>query len=153
MRQQAGLKGIRAFEMHPGGHGLHVHVVTESWFDVSEIRRLWTGRATEWEGGRIHAARVPVAQAAYIGKYLSKSKRPPCLKGARLWAGVGGFETNKVRDIECRSALANGIRFFRATLDGFKSLSFFAQKGYVSLLLKNALRESIGARLIPVPNF
>ena len=32
------LVGLRAFEIHPGGHGLHIHVVTPEWLNVNEVR-------------------------------------------------------------------------------------------------------------------
>ncbi len=155
LRQQAGFRGIRAYELHPGGHGLHMHVVTEARYDVREIRHIWTGRATEWEGGRINVKVVPRKGALYLGKYLAKGMRPPCLKGVRMWAGIGGFETDKVADIVCMSRFAIAWRWFNATLEGFRALSYCQKRNFVRLVEHNALLVAIGDghKQIPLPAF
>ena len=88
------LQGLRVFELHKE-HGLHVHVLTNSFIDVNTAREL--AEKAGW--GRIHVTRMPSEHAGYVGKYLSKA-RPDCLKRWRLWAAFGkDWEATKVKDI------------------------------------------------------
>jgi hypothetical protein len=101
------LQGIRVFELHPGGHGLHVHLVTNSRIDVNKAREL--AEKAGW--GRIHVKEIPSERIGYLGKYLTK-ERPPCLKRWRLWAGFGeGWEWTKVKDVIFNSIFS---RIYRA---------------------------------------
>ena len=94
LRRWPNLQGLRVFELHKD-HGLHVHLLTNQFIDVSEARLL--GERAGW--GRIHVKRVATDQAGYLAKYLSK-ERPECLKRWRLWAGFGaGWEWTKVKDV------------------------------------------------------
>lgn len=85
-RSVAFRRGVRVFELHPGGHGLHVHVLMQSYYDVDSVRKCC--RRCGW--GRVNVKRVfNVSDSIdYVGKYLSKS-RPESLKGVRLWAALG----------------------------------------------------------------
>jgi len=79
---------VRVFELHPSGHGLHVHAVTPDWLSV---RRMIT--FSKRAGfGRVHVVRwdtrAGMAAGEYIAKYLSKA-RPACFKGKRLYGFVG----------------------------------------------------------------
>ena len=91
--------GVRVFELHPGGHGLHVHIVTNGHFRVEVIRKAL--RRTGW--GRIHVKHLKKdrarALAGYVAKYVSKGVRPPCLKGWRLWSAFGPFEHCACKDV------------------------------------------------------
>jgi len=79
---------VRVFELHPSGHGLHVHAVTPDWLSV---RRMIT--FSKRAGfGRVHVVRwdtkAGMQAGEYIAKYLSKA-RPECFKGKRLYGFVG----------------------------------------------------------------
>jgi len=95
LREWPNLQGLRVFELHPGGHGLHVHLITNQFIDVNRAREL----ATQAGWGRIHVRPMPSEHSGYLAKYLSK-ERPPCLYRWRLWAGFGkGWEWTKVTDV------------------------------------------------------
>jgi hypothetical protein len=119
------LCGLRVFELHQY-HGLHVHLVTNHWIDVNEAREL--AHKAGW--GRIHVKQIPTESAAYLGKYLSKS-RPECFRGWRLWAGFGEWEWTKVKDLvfECRFC-----RIYRACKEWLNwqgNRDFFGRMGLV----------------------
>ena len=100
--------GIRVFEPHPGGHGLHVHAVVSGFYDVNAVRKI--ASAHGW--GRINV--VPVHDPEYVAKYLSKSRRPPDWRGIRLWSAFGKKITewvpSKVKDIESHCAQSDAYR-------------------------------------------
>lgn len=100
-----GFEGVRVFELHPGGHGLHVHCVVKSRHDVRTVRKY----ANRHGFGRINVKAIPSDRAAYVAKYLWKSKRAEVLRGRRLWAGIG-FDANKVRDIIVDSPLTRKVK-------------------------------------------
>ncbi len=68
--------------------------------------------------GRIHVNRIPAEKALYMGKYLSKEDRAPCLKGWRLWAAFGPWESTKVKDVQFESEFGKIIRGLIATGKG-----------------------------------
>jgi hypothetical protein len=150
-RKKKLLSGLRAFEMHPGGHGLHIHVITQEWTDVNDIRAVWVGKATDFEGGRIHVKRIPATEANYIAPYLTKERRPECLKGARMWAKIGDFDAEKVKDIvrTCRFTVAYSL--CAAVIEGFREMSFSRRMMLCKNTAQNALRSELGATLIPLP--
>lgn len=108
-REYPGVFGFRVFELHPGGHGLHVHFVCNLRLPVRRLREL-SDRAGF---GRIHVVEIEgadmLAVTEYLGKYLSKS-RPEALKGRRLWAPFGDWPeaTTKVREIK-KDTLASRV--------------------------------------------
>lgn len=91
--------GLRVFELHGGGHGLHIHVLTGCYLYVNDVRALWRSCG----GGRIHVLPVPPNRAGYVGKYLTKRGRPQCFKSVRLWAKFGKFVACRVKDIRIES--------------------------------------------------
>lgn len=106
--RKLGMSGVRVFELHPQGHGLHVHLATNNYVRVEHVRQL-----TEKHGwGRLH---VQVWEkdtcSGYMGKYLSKQQKyfsGAKLKGVRWWA-VFGDVSDKVRVKDVVS-----ISFFKA---------------------------------------
>jgi hypothetical protein len=108
------LAGVRVFELHPKGHGLHIHVVNRAFWGVDSVRRLWQLPGSG--GGRVHVKRIPVSRAHYAGKYLRKAARAECFKGVRMWAGFGGFGYCRVRDVQVESNWTRIYRVLRATL-------------------------------------
>jgi len=104
--RRAGWSGVRVYELHPGGHGLHVHMVTAERLPASEAWRL--SRAYGW--GRCDVVEIPTgAVTEYVEPYLSKAGRCGALRGRRLWARVG-CDGSKVSSMELRSELADAIR-------------------------------------------
>lgn len=100
-----GMFGVRVFEPHPGGHGLHVHVITGSYCPVFVVRDLCDRHG--W--GRCHVCRIPKDQAGYVAKYVHKSKRLKTWSGIRLWASFGAklsdtFFPVKVKNVEVITA-------------------------------------------------
>lgn len=114
--REVGFFGVRAYELHPGGHGLHVHAVAAKYFDVNHVRSI----AKACGFGRVHVCCIPCDKARYIGKYLSKQQRYPELKGMRLFARVGAskFRGVPTKNIECISAQGKIFRKF------FEALSY-----------------------------
>lgn len=104
------IAGVRRFELHPGGHGLHIHCLFDARLDVNKVRPI----AKKFGFGRIHVVRVAATdakkQASYLAKYLSKSDRPFCFKHRRLWANIGEYVGFKVKNCICDSPF---IRFYR----------------------------------------
>jgi hypothetical protein len=130
------LQGIRVFELHES-HGLHVHLVTNSFVDVNRARAI----ANKAGWGRIHVKRTSAERVTYLAKDLSKP-RPDCLKGWRLWAAFGtGWEPPKVKDIISNSMLS---RIYRACKDwqGWTGNSrFFDRMVLVRWLLLKTIEE------------
>jgi len=97
--RRLGFWGVRVFELHPGGHGLHVHVVTSGWYDVNAVRIL--SDSMGW--GRIHVKCMD-GGVTYVAKYLHKARRSGVLRGLRLWEMFGqafaGFVRTRCIDVE-----------------------------------------------------
>lgn len=94
-----GFKGVRVFELHPNGHGLHVHAVAVGYYPIRDVLQLC--KAHGW--GRVGVERVHSLDSEkiglYLGKYLVKCKRlwnGISLKGLRWWATFGKIK-DKVR--------------------------------------------------------
>jgi len=108
-----GFRGVRVAELHPGGHGLHIHVVALGYYDVDHVRYV----ACRYGFGRINVSkRIKSNGLLYVTKYLSK-ERLPGLCGRRLWATVGGgiesFKT-RVRDVQCHSLRSRCLKAVRS---------------------------------------
>jgi len=98
--------GVRCYELHPNGHGLHVHVVVVGRFPAATVWKL--ARRYGWghtDVVRVHGACV----ADYLGGYLRKAGRTGALRGRRLWACFG-FEGHLVSNVCMQSELSDTIR-------------------------------------------
>lgn len=95
MVRQLSYCGVRVYEIHPGGHGLHIHVVTSNYYRVEAIRAICNKHGL----GRIDVVRIPPSDACYVCKYLAKQNRAPCLKGFRMWGAIGDIHAVKVKNI------------------------------------------------------
>lgn len=128
-KQKKRFQGLRVFEQHPGrewifssgegwwdkgGHGLHVHVVSDCYWLVNEVRRLWY-LATKI-GGRVHVKPLPHKCVSYLAKYLSKAARPEHMKGKRMWASFGGFDHTRVKDVEVECEFTRIYRYLERTV-------------------------------------
>lgn len=94
------LVGLRAFELHPGGHGLHVHVVTPTYVRVERVRAA-LARIRGCPFGRVDVQTGDAHAGHYLAKYIAKSRRPPCFKGLRVWAALDtkAFNYTRVADV------------------------------------------------------
>ena len=105
-------QAVRVFELHPGGHGLHVHAITPHFYPVDWVRAITTSHG--W--GRIHAKVLPASAAGYVTKYLSKQFWRPYkeLRGMRLWACVG--RNSDWPGVSCKNVVfdSSGVSFYRA---------------------------------------
>jgi len=119
LKRSLGFCGIRVFEMHPGGHGLHVHVVAEKYFNVRDVRFI--AKRMGW--GRLHVERIKGVGnsrnvAYYVAKYLSKfrdMRKEHGLKGMRVWAAFGGWKNYcRVAQVEVESTVSRLIGLLSA---------------------------------------
>ena len=105
LKRSCGFWGVRVFELHPGGHGLHVHCATGQRFDVNKVRRIC--RRFGW--GRLHVEVWDNSDCekagAYMCKYLGKQlKTWSGLKGMRWWAVFGRCADKvRVKDVQIES--------------------------------------------------
>lgn len=108
LKRSMGFKGVRVFELHPGGHGLHVHVAVSGWYDVDDVRfiskRFGFGRinVVEWEDQN-----NGYTPAEYMSKYLCKQVKSwngVHLRGLRWWSTFGDLSDRvRVRDVSIES--------------------------------------------------
>jgi hypothetical protein len=129
--------GLRVFELHPGGHGLHIHVLTPCFLQVNVVRGVWRSCG----GGRVHVLPIPPNRAGYLGKYLRKQGRPECFKGARMWAAFGGCDHTKVKDIRVESNWTRAYALLKSTVrtlcgKTFQSLRWFERLRAVENVLE-----------------
>jgi len=78
------IAGVRVFEVHPGGHGLHVHFLCNRFVPA---RLVW-GLSRKHGLGRVDVVRADAGISAYLSKYLCKTG-PRLAKGLRRWAAFG----------------------------------------------------------------
>lgn len=105
--------GVRVFEPHPGGHGLHSHLVLKNRMPWRVVEAC----AHKAGLGRINVHNDPVGIGAiyYLAEYLGKSAKE--MSGVRRWACVGTYDGVGKRDvvfsgsrIDRIKALAEGYR-------------------------------------------
>jgi len=142
--RSCGLRGVRVYELHPGGHGVHMHVVTDRFAPVRKVRAFLRLKCPEI--GRIHVCRV--SSGAYVCKYLHKAQRGESLHGVRLWAwfgekvGPGGKRLHcRVSSVAVESARSSSIKALIAGL----SLGFFAACDMYSHMEQVVIGRSIEA--------
>ncbi len=134
-RKWPNLCGLRVFELHKT-HGLHVHLVTNRWLDVNEARNL----AAKAGWGRIHVVRIAADRAAYLGKYLTKD-RPECFRHWRLWAGFGGWEWTKVKDVVFESLFSQIYRACKEWQGWTGNAHFFDRLRLVQWIERRTIEE------------
>jgi len=96
--------GIRVVEAHPGGHGLHYHMIVNLLIGVRLVRAI----GKKYGIGRVQVTPCNRDGAYYIGKYLSKEN--DLSKGTRRWGTIGGFKPTRVRDIEIDSTFHRNMK-------------------------------------------
>lgn len=82
LRRKQSFEYVRVFEDHPGGHGLHCHLVTSERIPVQLVRQM----AAKCGVGRIHVKRIGASSAPYIAKYLTKGRVRVAGVRLRWWA-------------------------------------------------------------------
>jgi len=115
------MPGIRVVEVHPGGHGLHFHVLIAARLPVDEVRRC----AIRAGFGRIHVQKCKQSAAEYCAKYLSKAD-DGLRKGTRRWGMFAGFKGTLVKNIVVESELADNCRAVRKVVKGWSRGLFVA---------------------------
>lgn len=128
LRKHFGSKliGLRAFELHPGGHGLHIHVVTPSFLHVNEVRMVLS-RMPGQPFGRIDVEPGDAHAGHYLAKYISKQHRPKCLKGCRLWDALDrkAFNYTRVCDVIIKTLFSECYRAAK------KAWGWLGNKGFL----------------------
>jgi len=104
-----GWGGVRVFEPHPGGHGLHSHLVLKCRMDVNVVRAC----AKRAGLGRVHVSpkAVTMGMGHYLCKYLMKGSE---MAGVRRWACVGNHDGVKARDMLFTGTRAARIKVLAA---------------------------------------
>ena len=122
-------RGVRVFEWHKSGHGLHAHMLVNRRLPVALVRRL----ARRVGLGRVNVKLCKDRGAGYyLAKYLSKDagKMP---HGGRQWARLGGCGP-AVRQVRFESDTASQLRsvIYRLRNQGVKpGAAFFLAKKHV----------------------
>jgi len=88
--------GMRVIEIHPGGHGLHYHLLVNKRMSIHFIKRI----GAKWGMGRISVNRIPADRGCviYLSKYLGKDFAGK-LHGVKRWGTFGGFHHVKYKNI------------------------------------------------------
>jgi hypothetical protein len=100
LRKVLGFYGVRSFELHPGGHGLHIHVATSGSFRVEQVYEI----AKQYGFGRIDVRWKTRDRLSYVAKEISKNmKARGWAYRRRVWAAFGsaaGWVKTRCRDVE-----------------------------------------------------
>ena len=111
--KRMGFRGVRVFELHPGGHGLHVHFLCDSFYSVRVVRARMRSLASgaPWGTGfGVDVTRITGARGwLYACKYVSKGLRTVALKGVRLWARCA-CDGYRVREVDVSTSLGRSVR-------------------------------------------
>jgi len=98
--------GVRVYEVHPGGHGLHVHALLNRWVPAAAVWRI----ARKHGLGRVDVVRCKSQGAsAYLAKYLSKSAAS-LYPGTRRWQSWGNAKHVRVRSVTYETSDLNALR-------------------------------------------
>lgn len=149
--------GLRVYELHPGGHGLHIHLLTTLRYDVRLLRPT-----CEHHGfGRINVTVIPASASAYVAKYVAKQhldKRDDDLRGKRMWQPVGKklwpCPVSRVCDISLESATNRVYTEIRgsASLGFKKALQYWrvAQLVVLGVLTVSSSSQGFSVGVSPV---
>lgn len=108
--------GVRVYEMHPGGHGVHIHAIIPSYIRVELVRAIMQ----KFGFGRIHVVALngnAEQIGRYLAKYFSKAKRRVEFFRKRLWACFGAYDGVKVKDVVIRTHFTEWFKKMRALKD------------------------------------
>jgi hypothetical protein len=141
-------RGLRVFELHPGGHGIHVHFITPTYMKVKQLRRL----AQKAGFGRVHVIPwegTPEGIAGYVGKYMAKARHESALRGRRVYGTFGmGADATRQCDIEVESSYGHIWHGVAASIPGFKDMPWEVRKGLVAAAVASwrGLEKPVPAR-------
>lgn len=100
------LRYLYVLELHPGGHGYHIHVAVSEWLDPVVVRECWTHGfidvrriKTKSRGSLLEQARHC---ARYVAKYACKSEDEGRGLGGHRYERSQGTPIPEIR-IECDS--------------------------------------------------
>ncbi len=106
--------GLRVFEPHPNGHGLHAHLVLRNRLPHSVVADCATRAGLGFVFVRSKAC--DMGTASYLCKYLMKDKT---MLNVRRWACIGDFDGVKKNEIINTGTRATRIKilqgYYRAT--------------------------------------
>jgi hypothetical protein len=140
------LKAVRTFELHPGGHGLHVHMVVRGFYPHAVLQALALRAGF---GPIVHFSRrrnkvLQERAGDYVAKYVGKqaTDRAPELKGRRLWAKIGDWVATRVKDVFVDSAFTRAYHYCAGLIPGWGSLAWCSRSSMVhELLVADSLAE------------
>jgi hypothetical protein len=138
-RNKIKFKGLKVYEKHPGGHGIHIHMVTPEYYNVNDIRPL-----AEAAGfGRIHAKRISSSRAGYVLKYVRKGLRKGIegLEGVRKWSVFGDARewATRKKDIVVDTLFTRCWHWLKTTNEMFPKLPYFAKRQMVEGTIWNGI--------------
>lgn len=102
------LRGVRVAELHPGGHGWHIHYLTDCYHRVEGFR----ARAQACSFGRVNVVFLgekSPGMALYLAKHFRKDFGRESMGGCR-WYCVGDFVGTRCSDVEVRSTFRDWVR-------------------------------------------
>lgn len=104
--------GVRVFELHPDGHGIHIHCLVAGYFDKKKIEALLPAGMGFVFVRECLDLGIPERLGLYLAKYLRKSvrSRPVDLRGVRLWGVWGNFRGTRVRDVHFHSTFGEFLK-------------------------------------------
>lgn len=126
------VRGMRIYEHHPNGHGIHIHFVVNKFLSVNEVRHIaevtgfgrvhvcvWERDNEDTPGGSLNR---------YLQKYLFKG-RSEDWSGTRIYAtfGLRGLATRQC-DIEVESPYRTIWQAAAEAIHGFKDKFSFSVK-------------------------
>jgi len=123
------LRCVRVFEVHPGGHGIHIHFITPDFHHVNRVRPL----ATRAGFGRIDVQRITASRASYVLKYINKAiyGRTEALKGAQRWRAIGRDRKSwaqTVRGIHLDSLYTRAWHWLKANHPKWMTIRWFEKR-------------------------
>lgn len=77
-RRIPGLRYLWVLEIHPGGHGWHVHAVVDRWLDKGTLAEVWGHGFVDVRRVKVHQDGASPAESArraahYVAKYVAKT--------------------------------------------------------------------------------
>lgn len=110
---------LYVFELHPKGHGWHVHLLTQSrWVKKDTMQRLWGHGIVQYSDGpkRHGRSKREVARGAarYAAKYVGKDIEGGLERGVHAYEPGQGFQPERVSRlaVSMRSGVGVAVRAF-----------------------------------------
>jgi hypothetical protein len=138
-RNKIAFKGLKVYEKHPGGHGIHIHMITPQYYSVNDVRPL-----AEAAGfGRIHVKKISSSRASYVLKYVRKGLRKGIegMKGVRKWSVFGDARewATRKKDIRVDTLFTRCWHWLKLHDERFMKLPYFARLKFVEGTIWNGI--------------